>query len=455
MRQASSAAAEESPFADYFSVTNLTVAVIVGLVFFIVHFPNLINTQIAPSIGVDALRNALTGFVALVQSGITQLVGQPAVSFKFMMSVNFLSFFIYVFLIVVWSASRLKPQPLLTTVIGLAVGLYVVHLLSWLIVASIWFAGFAYFILSTIYAAVAWFVLFIFTDALAFTIFAAIMLFLWVFRANLLRAVLTLALFAAVGAAAYYGLPHVFAFLLSMLNDAWAFLIELLRPVIEFFNWILSPFVWLAQLLITYVIAPLVALLVTLAVLLLAIAVPLLIATVVLALMGNVITDQFRAAFRVRHGGKNFLLNGFALGSALALVTLASVASPAVSAGIAEGWQDSLHVASRLTTLGVDQSWLTSVDFTKLFVGTMPGTVYEFVEKNLINVPPPIIDAALLFVLLVTSSTCTALGIVSKDSNMRAGRPITFISLEVVAIVVILLAAILILFAQAATEGGD
>jgi hypothetical protein len=431
----------------------LTIAVIVGIAFFIVHFPDLISQRIAPAIEIDPLRNGLVAFVALIQNGIVDLIGQPAVSFKFIMSVNFLCLFIYAFLIVLWSASRLKPQPLLTTVVGLAVGLYIVHLLSWLIVASIWFAGFAYFILSAVYAAVAWFVLFIFTDALAFTIFAALMLFLWLNRANLLRAVLLLCLFAAIGAAAFYVLPQVFAFLLSMLSAAWAYIVDLLRPVIEFFTWLLSPLVWLVQILVTYVLAPLIALLVTLVLLLLAIAVPLLIATAAFALMGNMITDQFRSAFRVRHGGKNFLFNGFALGSALALVTLASVASPVVSSGIAAGWQDSLQVVSKLTAVGVDQGFLASVDFTKVFVDTMPATVYEFVARYLTNVQPPIIDAVLLFLLLVASSTSTAIGILSKNSGLQAGRPITFISLEVLLIVFYLVIGILFLFLQAATEG--
>jgi hypothetical protein len=94
------------------------------------------------------------------------------------------------------------------------------------------------------------------------------------------------------------------------------------------------------------------------------------------------------------------------------------------------------------------------VNFTGIFVATMPGPVYDFVAAYLTNVQPPIVDGALLFFLVVLSATNVVIGMFGMAGNdMEAGRPITFVSQEVLLIVAFLVASILFLFAQAATEG--
>ena len=101
----------------------------------------------------------------------------------------------------------------------------------------------------------------------------------------------------------------------------------------------------------------------------------------------------------------------------------------------------------------IESEFIRNLLTSLVFIATMPGAVYEFVQQYLTIVQPPIFDAALLFVLLVASSANVVIGVVSRGNDMEEGRAITFLSMEVTLIVFFLVAGIFILFAQAASEG--
>ena len=83
----------------------------------------------------------------------------------------------------------------------------------------------------------------------------------------------------------------------------------------------------------------------------------------------------------------------------------------------------------------------------------MPDPVHSFVFTYLKNPQPPLVDAAILVILVVISCVNVALSIVGLSRTEDVERPITFLPLEVVAIVFWLILSITQLFVQGMTEG--
>lgn len=439
---------------DGFSWPALVLAAVVGVVFFVVQFPRLITRQIAPAIENGPVRRALFALVHVVQSRIEELVGTPAVGFKVLMALSFLALFVYLFVVVAWAVSRLDGRPLGLTLLGIAVGLAAVHAISWALIVGGHVFTLSAFLFAAMVRLAGWLVNLLLSDGFVFMVTIVAVVHLWVNRRNLLQAVVGLLIAAAVIAVAYFLLPALFAWLKAMLFWIWSLIDALLQPVLAFLRYLLSPLFALLQWIAVTLLAPVFAFVVTVIAIVLTIAVSVFAGLLVFGLMGHMVTDQVRSAFRVRLGGKNFLLNGFALGSALALVMLSSVAAPEVSNGLAEGWRASIRVLGALTSADLERSWLASVDFTRLFVATMPRSVHEFASSYLVNAQPPIADAFLLLVLLLVSTVNVFLGLVGLGGRTEPARPITFVSQEVALIVFFLIAGVALLLLQGGTEGG-
>jgi hypothetical protein len=439
---------------SFFSPGVFLLNVLVGITFFVINFPELITKRVAPGLGSAWVRDVLVSMTQAVRAFVEAIIGPKAQTFDALMTYSFLGLQLYVLLVLVMCLSRLRIRPLLFAALGFVVGFYAVHLIAYLVLATLWTFQLGLTIFLMVRDAIVWFINFLFRDFWALLLTAGIVFYLYVNRARLLQAIVTLLLIAGFVAAVYYLAPPIFAFIVQIAVAIYEFLHWLLAPILAFLMMVLGPLIAFIQWIVAWIIAPILGFI--LAVLLFG-SFFLLAAMVVLtafASMGNVVTDQVRAAFRVRRiGTKDHMLNGFALGSALALVLLTCVAAGGLASGVRAGWLQSLARWDGLVGLDLQNSALATFNPMSVFVSTMPDQVHRFVFDYLTNALPPLVDAAILVALVVISCINVTLSILGLSRAEEVERPITFLPLEVIAIVFWLVFSIASLFAQAVTEG--
>jgi hypothetical protein len=445
---------DDQPRVTFFSPNVFLLNVLVGITFFVINFPKLITNQLAPGIGSAFVRDFVVSFTLIVHEALTKFTGSEAHAFETLMTYSFLGLQLYVALVVIMCVTRANLRPLFFAVLGFIIGVYAVHLIAYLVLAFLWTVQMGIAIFVVISNAIIWFINLLFRDAWVFLVAAGIVVFLYLNRANLLQAIVGLLIVAAVGVALYYLVPPIFAFIVQILLAIADFLQRLFAPILAFLMLLLSPLIALVQWIVEWIIAPVLAFLITAALFIGTFVLAILVILTGFASMGNVVTDQVRSAFRVRRiGTKNHMLNGFALGSALALVLLTSAAAVGIATGVNVGWRQSFALIDGATGLNLQNSAVAAFNPVSIFVSTMPEAVYRFVFKYLTNVQPPLVDAAVLVTLLVLSCVNVTLSIVGLSGAAEVERPITFLPLEVLAIVFWLVFSIASVFVQALTEG--
>jgi hypothetical protein len=168
----------------------------------------------------------------------------------------------------------------------------------------------------------------------------------------------------------------------------------------------------------------------------------------VVTTLGRLLVDQIRAAWSAGKGEQHLALGTFAIGSALALVVLTSVAAPPVSEGVDTGWQQSLQTVDGITSTRIASGILGGPEPTSIFVATMPQPVEKFAFTYLTAVPPPIVEAIVL--LLITLLTIVSLlrHLALTVERQPAKFTNYFIPREYLKIAFSLIAPVLILFAR-------
>jgi hypothetical protein len=181
-------------------------------------------------------------------------------------------------------------------------------------------------------------------------------------------------------------------------------------PVFNFLKWILTPvihvIVFVARWIIIIVLATLFVGFVISSALL------------SLALLGSLLWSQLQAGWHAARSLRHVMIAGFAIGSALGLIVLVSVATPAVADSLNQAWINTLallnHVSSQTTTHFV----------TIAFEFFLPQSVENFVLSQLTNLQGPALDSFIFLAVISLASTSMLFRVFStrpiNDEYIRA-----------------------------------
>jgi hypothetical protein len=458
----------------FFSPGLFTINVLMGLLFVVLNFERFVVETVVSWISFPWLAALVISGTKALQEWVRAATGPEATALVNIMTVNFLLLKVYLALLVTTCLLRLRPMPIISAVLAFVAGVLVVHLLSYSVIVVFEAASYAAWAFAVISAAIAAFITWVFQSVGAFIAVAGFLVLFYFYPRQILRLLAFLAAGAIIVVILAYVAPPVFAFLqqiaravfefvAGIIGSILAFFSALMAPLLAFVTWLLSPVTAFIQWLVATLIAPVLAFALTALLYLLIGCVAGVISATGLATVGNLVTDQVRSAFRVRRIGlKSHGLNGFALGSALALVFLAAAGAPVRGDGGQTGIAALVQVSWMRSVVTVDRLFGTTgytevaapMQPVQAFAATMPTTVLAFARTHLAKIQAPLIDAVVLTALLILSCTMVIVSLFATPERESKGRQITFFPLEVLAIVGMVLLGILLLFASVLAAGG-
>ncbi|HEX3530145.1 MAG TPA: hypothetical protein VH988_24050 [Thermoanaerobaculia bacterium] len=409
---------------------ELALVASVGLILILMNMPTFLTRAVVASAPEGAVQAAALWPIQATQESLSFLQQPtPELVFVRLMTWNFLLLLAFLFAVVV-SAVRHRDAGLLGFCAGgLVLGFSALHLISWLALLLIKLVGLILLLLNWVFLAVQW------CFSQWFILLPAIALVLiWLARdwisenlASLkghLGDIASIALVIALGA-------------------GFVALLRWLGPLVSHWLWgllgpYLGPFFHVVGVIIKFTSALLLFLLA---------------ATFVLSLVGRLLVDQVRAAWNAGKGRKEMALAGFALGSALALVVLASVGAPRLSSGVNSGWINCLGTLDRTLGANVASSTIGWIQPTTVFVATMPASVERFVLQHFDNANPPLVDSLILLIVLAMATISVTLALFLSREESTKGYSDYFLPREYLEVFGGLLFAVVLLFVAAASEG--
>ena len=209
------------------------------------------------------MRNLVVSVTQAVRAFIEGIAGPKAQAFEALMTYSFVGLQLYVILVLIMCVSRMRVRPLVFASLGFVAGLYAVHLIADLVLASLWTIQLGVTIFLIVRDAIVWFINLLFRDFWVFLLTAGVAFYLLVNRKRLLQAVITLLLIAGFIAAIYYLVPPIFAFLVQIAMAVYEFLHRLLAPILAFVMMVLGPLIALVQWIVAWIIAPILGLVLT------------------------------------------------------------------------------------------------------------------------------------------------------------------------------------------------
>lgn len=401
----------------------------IGLIFFIVNFPEFLFRIVTSRVENPELQAALLFPVISVQNTLMSLVGEtPENVFQRIMAYNFVVLWIFLTLVVIFAIRHLDFALVGFGFGGIILGYSALHLISWIAIIIVNVITFIGMIASWIGSFIALILHFIVIEGwwlLLLLILAGIIYF---FRDQLLKVLGAILGTAIVGYLLYLLAPII-----------WQWFLQLIDPIMQFIRAVWEKY-------IGPILAAVFALLL---IVFLAIA-SLLGIFLILTTLGNLIIDQLKAAWYCGSGRKGLALGGFAIGSAIALVILTSVAAPAVANGVNEGWIQSFGIIDSFA--GTSIASVAGYEPTKLFVMTMPSFVEGFVFKYLTTVQPPIVDSVLFLVITSLATLSLAAKIFPSMPKVSTMVPVYFLPKDYFAILGGWLVAVVLVFLRAISE---
>jgi hypothetical protein len=403
----------------------------VGILVLLASFPRVASRMVHRTLGDSAWRDLFLYPIRFVQGSLHSLTGtNPHIFFQRILAVDFLVLWFLLFVLLLFSLRHKNGRLLSFGAGGFLAGYIALHLFSWVMLVILKVMTTTFNVLVWISSLVGTIATFVFVQGWWLIALGILAFLFFAFRDSIIEVLLYLLSVAVLAILTYHFVPPLW-------HQLTMLIFKIFEPFIKFwmnhallaFSVLLTVFLWVVFIL-----------LVVLAVF------------GVIATLGRLLIDQIRAAWSAGKGEKHLALGTFAIGSALALIILTSVATPPVSEGVDTGWQQSLQTVDGITSTRIASGILGGLEPTSIFVATMPQPVEKFAFTYLTAVPPPIVEAIVL--LLITLLTIVSLLRHMAPTVERKPAKFTkyFIPVEYLKIAFFLIAPVLILFARGYME---
>lgn len=403
---------------------DLLITSCVGMLFLLINFPKSITKIILTTITDPGWKMLILYPVTGIQSALTSLIGYyPANVFYNVMSVNFILLFFFIFILIIFSIRHMDFLLFGLCVIGFIFGYYTLNLLSWIAILLITVMSYFGIFLQFIGYIINLIINYIFFKGWWVLLILAIAYMIYIFKNKLLSIIVASLVIAIVG----FYVVHLFRWIL-----------KIIEPVINFIKMILISYIQPA---IIFFVRMLIILLFMVGGLL------------ILNAFGRLVVDQLRCAWNSSRGRKQLALCGFAIGIALALIVMTSVASPRLAKGINMGWKHSLDILDTLTHTSVLTGALSGIQPSNLLLNAMPNPVKIFIFQNLTNAPTPIFDSFIFLTIITIANISMITKLIKPISKDPATLGLFFLPKEVGAILGGLLMSVAVIFLQAGGEG--
>jgi hypothetical protein len=362
----------------------------IGFLLLLVNFPKFLGRVIDANVTSPALRTSLHAPIEFVQASLAVVMGEDTGAFfERAMTCSFVLLWMFIVLLAIFCMRRRGIHMLSYGLGGAVVGYLTLHILAWAAVALVLTIKGVLYVTHWAGIAIATVVGFLFGQGWPLLLILAIggagflisrnlKALIWLLRRTLvwLRKYATFLL----GGAGIVGL------LWLLVPFFYRYVI---LPVVQFVVWLLSPVVQALLFVFKWLVTILFALFIVIAILAAAL--------ISLALLGSLLVAQLQAGWHAARSLRHILIAGFAIGSALALIVVESVATPAVAGQLNHAWIDALaflHLASPQ-----DSTHFVTTAF-QLF---LPQSVETFVFAQLTSLQAPAFDS-----LIFLAVTCLA-----------------------------------------------
>lgn len=399
----------------------------VGLLVLLVQFPRFTRQVVRQAFEDPTWRSVLLVPIDSVQGILHSLIGPASPNLlRRLVAIDFLALWVFFTILVLFTVRHRNKRLFGFGIGGLVAGYLGLHVVSWFALVIVNVIDFILSIVSWFTSIIATVADFVFVQGWWMLTIIGVLVVLFVFSEYILE------IFAGlIGGSILVYLLYIF------IPPLWHNIITLFNPALSIVRSTWESYIY-----------PSVSLFVWLFVWALFIVISLLVVFGVLTTLGRLLVDQFRAAWSAGKGEKHLALGTFAIGSALALIILTSVAAPPIANGVNVGWQESLQIIDSVTKTHLASNLLGVFEPTRIFVATMPQPVYKFVFTYLTSVPPPVVEAIVLLFILIFATISLSWRLFPSMSDEPVKLTKYFIPKEYLRIFVRLIAPVVILFAR-------
>ncbi|MEI9886701.1 MAG: hypothetical protein WDN08_09405 [Rhizomicrobium sp.] len=404
---------------------------IVGAILLIANFSKLMSGVIDAHVANPTVRAILHAPIQLVGGTLATLVGRDPVGFfERSMACGFFLIGLYLVLLAAFSFRRRGLRMFAYGAGGIVIGVLALHTLAYAVLITLFLAKFLFIIVSAIVYVVKALLYFLFHDlwpvlallAVAGAVFLAYKLreeLLYALRVAWLlirRNVTRLLAIAVVGWLFYLIYPVIYRWIIV--------------PIIAFLNWFL-PILFLIVGWIALVVGGLLAGFAVLA-----------FAFMALAFVGSLAVTQLQAGWHAARSQAQALTAGIAIGSALALIVLVSVGTPALATALDQAWRGAFAFtgASHLAT---------SQSVASVFANFLPTALREFAFTYLTNLQAPALDSFLLLATACLASLSVLFRLFSNQPVADEYVPIRLLAVEYTKMMIGVFALLFLIFAAA------
>ena len=420
----------------------------IGFLLLLTNFPMFLMRLIDANVVDRAWRTALHAPIQAVQALIAVIIGPDAGSFfERAMTCSFVLLWLFIIFLAVFSVRRRGIRMLAYGLGGIVVGYLALHALAWAAFAVAMTIRGVIFVVHWAGIGIAAVVAFLFGSGwplLLAVIIAGAVLLVRRFRNRLYQLLRRVLLLVRKYATALLGLAIIggLLWLLVPLFYRWVvvpvvqfFYQLIILPVFQFLTWLLSPvfraLLFVIKWLLTIILTTIVTIVIVSTI------------AVTLALLGSLLVTQLQAGWHAARSLRHVLIAGFAIGSALALVVLESVATASVAAHLNHAWIEALalfHIVG-----AQDTTHFVTVAF-QIF---LPQSVERFVFAELTNLQAPALDSLIFLAIMSLACLSVLFRVFSTRPIEDEYVPVTLVAWEYTKMAVGLFVALVIIFLMA------
>ncbi|HJR56403.1 MAG TPA: hypothetical protein VJ798_07475 [Rhizomicrobium sp.] len=381
-----------------------------GLIIILINFPKLCMRLIDANIPYPTLRDFLSAPVKALQALLQFLVGSdPTAFFEKAMTSTFVFLWFFLLLLATLSFRARNFRMLGYGVLGIVVGYVALDLIAWTAVAVIGTINATVYVFEAVGAGISWIIRRVVSilPYLLFLVIVAVMAFVFLFARDKWMQFVT--------------------FLLAKLKEH-SKTIFLIGALVAFL-WIVVPlfYRWIVLPLFIYVFKPIglaiffavkwLFIIVLSTVFLVFLSIALFLS---LAFLGSLFISQLQAGWKAAWSIRHALIAGFAIGSALALIALVSIATPDLANALNQSWSTAILFGG-----SENSQFLTS-----FMQSLMPSRIERFAFEYLTNQQAPAFDSFILLTVLVLSVVSSLLRAASKTPITDEQIPLRFVLTE-------------------------
>lgn len=411
-----------------------------GFVLLLINFPKFLTRLIDANVANPTWQEALHAPIAIVQFVLAFLIGPSAREFfERAMTCSFVLLCLFLVLLAVFFVRRRSIRMFAYGVGGIVIGYLALHVIAWAAVAVVVTVNGAFFVVQWVGLGIAAIAAFVFNytwPILALIAVGGALYLAFRLNAQLARGLRWLLLMMRKYATHLVGTAVVIGLLWLLVPAVYRWVI---LPVFNFLQSLLTPVVHMIVFIVKWIV------IVVLATLLVAFVITSMLIS--LALLGSLFMSQLQAGWHAARSLRHVLIAGFAIGSALGLIVIVSVATPAVADSLNQAWINALvflHLANSESTTHI---------MTLAFEFFLPQSVENFVFSQLTDLQAPAFDSFVSLAVTSLASLSMLFRVFSARPIEEEYVPIRFVALEYIKMIGGLFVALVMIFL--AEESGD